>query len=189
MTGKLFWHHFNVKILGLHHLLSKIRGSKTEFIRQCVWLVILELKFSNTFSNEKMTYIEIIDLDEYSKLSIHDFFIWIHLELQKLVWRSHFKKIQTWLGQIESNATLNDLGWKFFEYKGVRTHQDQYSLYRSSYITILIKQQYITQAQQCSSWGMSLGYGRFRFHGVSSAFSKTLGSLFTINGTIRSSFS
>ena len=35
-------------------------------------LVNLELNFPNTFSNAKMTYITIVDLDELIKLGIHD---------------------------------------------------------------------------------------------------------------------
>ena len=44
----------------------------TEFMKLCERLVNLELNFSNTFSNAKMTYITIVDLDELIKLGIHD---------------------------------------------------------------------------------------------------------------------
>jgi hypothetical protein len=36
-------------------------------------LVNLELSFSDTFSNAKLAYITIVDLDELIKLGIHDF--------------------------------------------------------------------------------------------------------------------
>jgi hypothetical protein len=69
----LFSHHVNVEISVVHHPLSKIRGSQTEFMTQCVRLINLELTFSNTFSNAKITYITIVDLDESSKLGIREF--------------------------------------------------------------------------------------------------------------------
>ena len=36
-------------------------------------LVNLELNFPNTFSNAKMAYITIVDVDDLYKLGIHDF--------------------------------------------------------------------------------------------------------------------
>ena len=45
----------------------------TEFMKLYKRLVNLELNFPNTFSNAKMTYITIVDLDELYKLGIHDF--------------------------------------------------------------------------------------------------------------------
>jgi hypothetical protein len=35
--------------------------------------------FTETFSNGKMTYVNIVDLDEFNKLGIQKFFIWGHL--------------------------------------------------------------------------------------------------------------
>jgi hypothetical protein len=52
---------------------SQNLGSHIEFMKLCERLVNFELNFSYTFSNRKMTYIEIVDLDESSKLRIHDF--------------------------------------------------------------------------------------------------------------------
>jgi hypothetical protein len=37
--------------------------------------VNLQQNFSNTFLNAKMTYITILDLEEFNKLGIHDFSI------------------------------------------------------------------------------------------------------------------
>ena len=44
-----------------------------EFMKLYKRLVNLELNFPNAFSNAKMTYITIVDLDDLYKLGIHDF--------------------------------------------------------------------------------------------------------------------
>jgi hypothetical protein len=41
-------------------------------MKLCERLVKFELNFPNTFSNAKMTYITIVDLDELIKLGIHE---------------------------------------------------------------------------------------------------------------------
>jgi hypothetical protein len=38
-----------------------------------VRLVDLELHFTNTLSNEKITYVSKVDLDEWTNLGTHDF--------------------------------------------------------------------------------------------------------------------
>jgi hypothetical protein len=72
-------------------------------------LVNSQLNFSNTFSNAKMTYITILDLEEFSKLGIHDFCIWNHLGFQKCRFNLLFIKIQ-------SLNCSNFLKWKIDHY-------------------------------------------------------------------------
>jgi hypothetical protein len=64
------------------------------FKKLCERRVNFELNFPNTFSNEKMTYIPIVDLDELSKLGIHNFSIRDHLGFRKLDWTYPNLKIQ-----------------------------------------------------------------------------------------------
>ncbi len=54
------------------------------FKKLCDTRVNFERKFLNTFSNVKMTYIEIVDLDEFIKLGIQNFSIRDHLGIQKM---------------------------------------------------------------------------------------------------------
>ena len=49
--------------------------------------VKFELYFIQTFLNEKMAYIRIVDLDELNKLNIQNFSIWDNLGFRKLVCR------------------------------------------------------------------------------------------------------
>jgi len=43
----------------------------------------LELHFHNALSNAKISYVSNVDLDEWNKLSIHDFTSWGRLGSQK----------------------------------------------------------------------------------------------------------
>ena len=52
-----------------------------------------ELHFVQTFSNEKIAYISIADIDELNKLGIQNFLIWDNLGLRKLVCRCWNLKI------------------------------------------------------------------------------------------------
>ena len=52
-----------------------------------------ELHFVQTFSNEKMAYIRIVDTDELNKLGIQNFSIWDNLWFRKLVCRRRNLKI------------------------------------------------------------------------------------------------
>ena len=56
-------------------------------------LVKLELHFVEAFSNEKMSYIRIVDIDELNKLGIQNFSIWDNLGFRKLVCRRRNLKI------------------------------------------------------------------------------------------------
>jgi len=46
-------------------------------------LVDLELHFFNTLTNAKMSYISNVDLDEWNKLAIYDFWSWGRLGSRK----------------------------------------------------------------------------------------------------------
>ena len=65
--------------------------------------------FANTFSNEEMTKIKIVDLDKFNKFAIHDFFSWNHLGFQKLVWSCYFLKFKIWIIQNLSNKKLTKI--------------------------------------------------------------------------------
>ena len=52
-----------------------ILESHIDFLKLCHTLVKFELHFIQTFSNEKIAYIRIVDLDELNKLGIQNFSI------------------------------------------------------------------------------------------------------------------
>ena len=52
-----------------------------------------KLHFIQTFSNEKIAYIRIVDLDELNKLGIQNFSIWDNLGFRKLVCKHRNLKI------------------------------------------------------------------------------------------------
>ena len=88
----------------LHSLFSHLRNfyqtlvttswiSYIYFLKLCHTLVKFELHFVQPFSNEKIAYINIIDLDELNKLGIQNFSIWANLGFRKLVCRRQNLKI------------------------------------------------------------------------------------------------
>jgi len=63
-----------------------------------VRLVHLELHFPNILSNVKMTYVSNVDLDEWNKLSIHEFSSWGRLGFRKHACRCENLKFQNLSG-------------------------------------------------------------------------------------------
>jgi len=63
-----------------------------------VGLVDLELHFLNALSNAKMSYISNVDLDEWNKLAIHDFWSWGRLWSRKRACSSENFKFQNFHG-------------------------------------------------------------------------------------------
>jgi hypothetical protein len=47
-----------------------------------------------TLSDEKMTKIKVVDLDEFYNFYVHDFFSWNCLVFQNDVWSCHFLKFK-----------------------------------------------------------------------------------------------
>ena len=50
--------------------------------------------FINTLSNEEMTKIKVVELDEFYNFYVHDFSGWSHLIFQNDVWSCYFFEIQ-----------------------------------------------------------------------------------------------
>ena len=68
------------------------------------------IKFVNnvtiTFSDDQMTKIKVVHLDEFYNFHVHDFFRWNHLVFQNIVWICHFLKFKIWIVQIESHEKM-----------------------------------------------------------------------------------
>ena len=84
---------------------SQILEAHVDFLKLCHTLMKFELHFVQIFSNEKMDYIRIVDLDEMNKLGIQNFSIWDNLGFRKLVCRR-------WNLKIINLNRLNLLKWK-----------------------------------------------------------------------------
>ena len=78
------------------------------------------VKFMNnitiTFLNEEMTKIKVVHLDELYNFHVHDFFIWIHLVFQNVVWICLF--------YIQNLNDSNRVTWKVFQNKSCRSCWD-----------------------------------------------------------------
>ena len=70
--------------------------------------------FTNTLSNEEMTKIKVVDLDEYYNFYIHDFFSSNHL--------------------VSQNHMLFQYVTKFCKHQSCRTHQDEFNYMRDMLI-------------------------------------------------------
>ena len=49
---------------------------------------------TNTLSDEEITKIKVVELDEFYNFYVHDFFSWNHLMFQNDVWSCHFLKFK-----------------------------------------------------------------------------------------------
>ena len=65
--------------------------------------------FANTLSNEEMTKIKVVDLDELNNFYIHDFFSWDHLVFQNLVLSYNFLKFKIWIVQNLSHEKMTKI--------------------------------------------------------------------------------
>jgi hypothetical protein len=73
-----------------------------------------------TLSDEQMTKIKVIDLDELYNFYVHDFFKWNHLLFENVVSIWYFLKFKFWIVETKSDremtktkiVDLNDL-WNF----------------------------------------------------------------------------
>ena len=65
--------------------------------------------FANTLSNDEMTKIKVVDLDEFYNFYIVDFFSWDHLVFQNLVSSCSFLKFKIWIVQTKSHEKMNKL--------------------------------------------------------------------------------
>ena len=78
---------------GIHHFLCWNHFGSQILVRTCHFLKFQIWKVQ-IFSNDKMTKIKVVDLDELNNFCIHHFFIWNHLGFENLVWTcqiSNFK--------------------------------------------------------------------------------------------------
>jgi hypothetical protein len=64
---------------------------------------------TNTLSDEEMTKIKVVDLDEYYNFYFHDFFSLNHLVFQNVVWICHFLKFKFWIVQTKSPGKMTKI--------------------------------------------------------------------------------
>ena len=62
-----------------------------------------------TFSDEEMTKIKVVHLDELYNFHVHDFFIRIHLVFQNVVWICLFLIFKIWMVQTESHENFSKI--------------------------------------------------------------------------------
>ena len=65
--------------------------------------------FTTTLSDEKMTKIKVVDLDEYYNFYFHGFFSSNHLVFQNVVWIYHFLKFKFWIVQTKSHGKMTKI--------------------------------------------------------------------------------
>jgi hypothetical protein len=115
--------------LGIHEFSSWDHLGSQKLVLSCKNFKIQNLNHSN-FIKWKIDQKTYVDLDEFSKLGIHDFSRWNMLGLQKLQSKCHFFKSKIWLGQTWSNEPVNDLRWKNFEYLDYTTYHDLHLIHK-----------------------------------------------------------
>ena len=64
-----------------------------------------------TFSDEEMTKIKVVDLDEFAKFYVHDFFSWNYLMFQNDVWSYHFlnSKFKIQIDKTQSHEKMDKI--------------------------------------------------------------------------------
>ena len=71
--------------------------------------------FTITLSNEEITKIKVVDLDELYNFGIHHFFSWNHLMVENLIRTYHFfLNLKIWIAQTllnEKNDQINTVTW------------------------------------------------------------------------------
>ena len=90
---------------GIHHFLFWNQFGSQILVRTCrfskfqIWKVQI-------LSNDKMTKIKVVDINELNNFGIHHFLCWNHFGSQILVRTCHFLKFQIWMVQILSNDKM-----------------------------------------------------------------------------------
>ena len=74
-----------LKNFGIHHFLCWNQFGSQILVRTCHFLNFQIWKVE-ILSNDKMTKIKVVDLDELNNFCIHHFYIWNHLGFENLVW-------------------------------------------------------------------------------------------------------
>ena len=64
---------------------------------------------TNTLSDEEMTKIKVVDLDEYYNFYFHGFFSSNHLVFQNVVWIYRFLKFKFWIVQTKSHGKMTKI--------------------------------------------------------------------------------
>ena len=64
---------------------------------------------TTTLSNEELTKIKVLDLDEFYNFYIHNFFSLNHLGYQNLVWTCHFLKFKFWIVETLSDEEMTKI--------------------------------------------------------------------------------
>jgi len=93
---------------GIHHFLCWNQFGSQILVRTCrfskfqIWKVQI-------LSNDKMTKIKVVDINELNNFGIHHFLCWNHFGSQILVRTCHFLKFQIWKVQILSNDKMTKI--------------------------------------------------------------------------------
>ena len=64
---------------------------------------------TTTISDEQMTKIKVVDLDEFYNFYVHDFFSWSHLLFENDVWSCYFLKFKIQIDRIQSHEKMNTI--------------------------------------------------------------------------------
>ena len=93
---------------GIHHFLCWNQFGSQILVRTCrfskfqIWKVQI-------LSNDKMTKIKVVDINELNNFGIHHFLCWNHFGSQILVRTCHFLKFQIWKVQILINDKMTKI--------------------------------------------------------------------------------
>ena len=64
---------------------------------------------TTTISDEQMTKIKVVDLDEFYNFYVHDFFSWSYLMFENDVWSCYFLKFKIQIDRIQSHKKMNTI--------------------------------------------------------------------------------
>ena len=64
---------------------------------------------NTTISDEQMTKIKVVNLDEFYNFYVHDFFSWSHLLFENDVWSCYFLKFKIQIDKTQSNEKMDKI--------------------------------------------------------------------------------
>ena len=65
--------------------------------------------YAKNLSNEEMTKIKVVDLDEFKNFYIHDFYILNHILFRNIVSSCHFSKFKFYIIQTKSHDKITKI--------------------------------------------------------------------------------
>ena len=64
---------------------------------------------TTTISDEQMTKIKVVNLDEFYNFYVRDIFSWSHLMFENDVWSCYFLKFKIWIVQTKSHEKMTKI--------------------------------------------------------------------------------